>query len=233
MPFAGSRDDAASKNFGDDLRRLAGAIDAKIGQLIGRQALRMELAEARFVAKERAAGHCHAAGEQNFDRRSEAKDRYSGGAKKCGAALLGVRAAAESENRAFAKFSGAAEGSAKLIGFELAEGRLAVAFEKLRDGDASGGFDAVIEVHEAPPELASEHGSNSSFAGAHEPGEGKDGQAWRLRHGKIRARSLRLRPAVNLLAFLPGAKPVPPTRKAIKIQPDSTRAPGSGLLVLS
>ena len=88
MHFAGGGNDPAAKNFRDDLPGLAGAIDAKIGQLIGRQALRMELAEARFVAKERAAGHCHAAGEQNFDRRIEPKDRYSGGAKKFGAALL-------------------------------------------------------------------------------------------------------------------------------------------------
>src|SRR5579885_2276317 len=171
MPFAGSRDDAASKNFGDDLRRLAGAIDAKIGQLIGRQALGMELAEARFVAKERAAGHCHAAGEQNFDRRIEPKDRYSGGAKKFGAALLGVRAAAESENRAFAKFSGAAESSAKLIGFELAKGRLAVTLEKLRDGDASCGFDAVIEVDKAPAKLASQQSADGGLAGTHESGK--------------------------------------------------------------
>src|SRR5579883_3489401 len=205
MPFAGSRDDAAAKNFGDDLRRLAGAIDAKIGQLIGRQALRMELAEARFVAKERAAGHCHAAGEQNFDGRIEPEDGHGGGAKKFGAALLGVRAAAESENRAFAKFSGAAEGSAKLIGFELAKGRLAVTLEKLRDGDASGGFNAVIEVDKAPAKLAGQQSADSGLAGTHESGEGKDGKTWRLRHQTRNDESPRGRP--RLQAFFRELEP--------------------------
>ncbi len=205
MHFAGGRNDPAAKNFRDDLPGLAGAIDAKIGQLIGRQALRMELPKADFIAKERAAGHGHAASEQDFDGRIEPKDGHSGGAKKFGAALLGVRAAAESENRAFAKFSGAAEGSAKLIGFELAEGRLAVAFEKLRDADASGGFDAVIEVDKAPAKLAGQQSADSGLAGTHESGEGKDGKTWRLRHQTRNDESPRGRP--RLQAFFRELEP--------------------------
>ena len=184
MHFAGGRNDAAAKNFGNDLRRLAGAIDAKIGRLIGRKALRMELPEAGFIAKERAAGHGHAASEKNFNGRIEPEDRDGGGAKKLRAALLSVRAAAESEDCAFAEFTDAAEGGAELIGFQLAEGRLAVALEELRDGNAGGGFDAVIEIDEAPAELAGEESADSGFAGTHESGEGKDGKAWRLRHQK-------------------------------------------------
>ena len=132
--FAGAAgDDVEAENFGDDAGGFAGAVDAMIGELIGRQALRMERAEAGFVAEERAAGHGHAAGEQDFDGSVEPDDGNAGGAKKFGRALLGVSAAAEGEHDRFFEFEDAAERGAKLIGFDLAKGGFAEALENFGD----------------------------------------------------------------------------------------------------
>jgi hypothetical protein len=76
-------------------------------------------------------------------------------------------------------FDGAAQGGAKFVGFELAEGGLPVALKELRDGDAGGGFDAFVEIHETPAELAGKARANGAFAGAHETGETEDGDARR------------------------------------------------------
>ncbi len=67
------RGDAAAKNFRDDLAAFTGAVHAKIGELVGGDALGVQGAEAGFVAEERAAGHRHAAGEQNFDAGDQAR----------------------------------------------------------------------------------------------------------------------------------------------------------------
>src|SRR5258708_19086719 len=67
MGFAGGAgDNAEAENFGYDLRGVGGAVDAVIGGLIGREALRVEGAETFFIAEERAAGHGHAAAEEDF-----------------------------------------------------------------------------------------------------------------------------------------------------------------------
>jgi len=173
MSRAGDGRDAAAEDFGDDLRWFTGAVDAMVGELVGREALGVERAEAGFVAEERAARHGHAAGEQDVDGRIEPENGDPGVAKKIGAAGLRVGAAAESEDGAFLEFEGAAEGGAELLGFELAESGFAVAFEELRDGDAGGFFDTVVEIDEAPGELAREEGADRGFARAHETGEAK------------------------------------------------------------
>jgi hypothetical protein len=59
---------AAAENLRDDLCGFGGAVHAIVRELIRRQALFVERAEAGFVAEERAAGHGHAAGKQNFER---------------------------------------------------------------------------------------------------------------------------------------------------------------------
>jgi hypothetical protein len=72
---------------------------------------------------------------------------------------------------------GAAQGSTKLIGFDLAESRLAEAFKDLWDFQASGFFDAFIKIDKAPGELAREERADGGFAGAHETGEAQDRDA--------------------------------------------------------
>jgi len=75
-------------------------------------------------------------------------------------------------------FGGAAKCRTKLVGFELAEGGFAEAFEELRDGDGGGGLDALVKVDEAPGELAGEEGADGGLAGAHEAGETDYLRAW-------------------------------------------------------
>jgi len=65
---AGTGKNAEAQNIGDDESRLASAIHAKVCELVKGKTLRMEGAKTGFVAKERPAGHCHAAREQSFDR---------------------------------------------------------------------------------------------------------------------------------------------------------------------
>src|SRR5579872_686058 len=193
MRFAGSAgDDVEAKNFGDDARRIAGTIDAMLGELIGRETLRVERAEAGFVAEERAAGHGHAAGEQDFDGSIEPHHGDACGAAKFGSALLCVGAAAECEHDRFFQFEDAAESGAKLVGFNLAKGGFAEALKHLGDAHVGGGFDAVVEIDEAPGELAREKRADSGLAGAHEAGEAKQRDAllrwqwwaWRLAQAK-------------------------------------------------
>ncbi len=52
-----------------------------------------------------------------------------------------------------------------------------MAFKKLRNGDAGGGFDAFVEIDEAPSELPSKTRANGAFAGAHKSSEADDGNA--------------------------------------------------------
>lgn len=164
-------DDVEAEDFGDDARGLAGAVDSMVGELVRREALRVERAEAGFVAKERAAGHGHAAGEQDFDGSVEPDDGHAGGAEEFGRALLRVRAAAECEHDGLFHFENAAERGAKLVGFDLAECGFAEALEDFRDAHVRGGFDAVVEIDETPGKLAREEGADGGLAGAHEAGE--------------------------------------------------------------
>jgi hypothetical protein len=174
MGGAGSGHDGATQNFGDDLRRLAGAIDSMVGELIGGETLRVEGAETGFVAEQWAASHGHAAGEQNVDGRIEPQDGNTEIAKEFGAAGLRISAAAESQDGAFFVLGGSAESGAELISFELTEGRLAVAFKELRDGDTRGLLDAIVEVDKAPSELTGQQRANRSLAGAHEASKAKN-----------------------------------------------------------
>jgi hypothetical protein len=165
---------SVAEDFRDDGGGFAGAVDAVIGLLIRRKTLRVKLAKAVDIAKERAAGHGHAALQQNLDGGIQPHDGNSGGAEEFGSAGLGVGAAAEGEDRAFFQFESAAEGGAELVGFDLAEGRLTEAFENLSDSQSRGFLDAVIKIDEAPGQLASEERADSGLAGAHEPGETKN-----------------------------------------------------------
>lgn len=174
MCFAATcRDNAAAEDFRDDLSGITGTVHAIVRELIRGKALRMESAEAGFIAKERAAGHGHAAREEKFDRRIEPENRNSGGSQKFGATGLGVRAAAESEDCGFLVLGGAAESGAELIRFDLAKSRFAEAFEKLWNSESRGLLDAVVEVNETPRKLPREERANGCFAGTHEACEAK------------------------------------------------------------
>ena len=166
----------AAQNFGHHMSRLAGAVDAMVGELVRRKTLREKAAETGFIAEKRAAGHGHTTGEQDVCRRIEPKNGDTRAAEKLGAAGLGVGAATESDDGAFLEFGGATDHRAELVGFELAKGGLPVPLEKLRNGDAARLFDAVIQIDEAPGELTGKEHADGGFAGAHESGEGEDGK---------------------------------------------------------
>jgi len=97
---------------------------------------------------------------------------------------LGVGAATECEYGRFAQFERAAECGAKLRGFEQAERGLAVAFEKFCDAQAGSVFDAVIEINESPGKLARELRADGSLSGAHESGEGDNGDGRSASHAE-------------------------------------------------
>src|SRR5260370_42660525 len=107
-------------------------------------------AEPGFAPENGWAGHGHARRKQNFNGGIQPQNRDGGSAQKIWAAWLCVGAAAECQNRAFSQLRGAAERGAKLIRFDLAESRFAEAFENFRNREASGSFDAVIEIDKAP-----------------------------------------------------------------------------------
>jgi hypothetical protein len=165
---------AAAQNFRDDLGGLAGTVHAVIGKLIRRETLSVQRAEAGFVTEKRTAGHGHATRKQNFDGRIQPQNRDAGSAQKIRAAWLRVGAAAKGDNGAFFELRGAAESSAELIRFDLAEGRFAEAFEDLGNWEAGGCFDAVIEIDKAPSELASEKCANGGLAGTHKTGKAEN-----------------------------------------------------------
>jgi len=191
MGCARSGHDAAAKDLGDDASRFSGTVDAIIGELIRRKALRVKRTKAGFVAEKRTASHGRAAGEKDLDWRIEPKDSDTGVAKEVRAACLRIGAAAKSEDGALLELGGASESGAQLIGFELAKGRFTVTFEELRDGDAGGFLNAVVEIDETPSELSSEQVADGGLAGTHESGESEDRDALRSGHADIGARSLR------------------------------------------
>ena len=164
-------DQASAKNLGYDCGGIARAIDAKVRELVGRQALGMKGTEAGFVAKKRPARHGHAAREKDVNGSIEPDDRYGGVTKEFGSAVLGVSAAAESKNRRLLEFSGAADRSAQLLGFELAKCRLAMTFEKLGNGYTCGFFDALVKIDEVPAELTCQAGTDRAFTCTHETGQ--------------------------------------------------------------
>ena len=108
---------AEAQYIGDHERRLAGAVHAKIGELIRRKALGMQGAKTGFIAKERTASHDHAAGEQIFDWRIEPDNGNALCSQEFGRAGLCVGPAAECDHRGFARFERASESCAKLCGF--------------------------------------------------------------------------------------------------------------------
>src|SRR5713101_4372536 len=130
-----------------------------------------------FVAEKRTAGHGHAARKENFDGRVQPQDGSAGSAQKIGAARLRVSAAAEGENGAFFELHGAAERSAELVRFDLAESEFAEAFEYLGNGETGGSFDAVIEIDKVPGEVLREERANGGLAGTHETSQTKNRHA--------------------------------------------------------
>jgi hypothetical protein len=176
---------AAAEDFRDDLRGFGRAVDAIVRELIRGQALLVKRAEAGLITEERAAGHGHAAGKQNFERGIQPKNRSAGSAEEFRTAGLRVSAAAESEDGTFFVLGSSAECGAKLIGFRLAESRFAKALEDFGNGEADGFFDAFIEIDKAPCELAGEERSDGGLAGAHKSREAKQVHA-RLREAQRR-----------------------------------------------
>ncbi len=164
-------EDAEAQNFRDHAGGVAGAIDAMVGELIRGQALGVEGAKTLFVAEERAAGHGHAAGEEEIGGRVEPEYGNASRAEEFRAAGLRVGAAAESEDGAGFVFGGAAERGAKLVGFQLAKGGFAKPREEFCNGDVRCGFDALVEVNEAPSELAREERADGGFARTHKSRE--------------------------------------------------------------
>src|SRR5215472_13885943 len=177
---------AAAQNLGDHLGGFGGTVHAVISKLIRSEALRVEFAEAGFVTKERAAGHGHAAREQNFQGRIEPKHNGPCGAEKFRAAGLRVGAAAQGDDGAFLKLGSTAERGAELVRLDLAESELAEALENLRDGEAGGRLNALVEINKAPSELAGEERTDGGLAGAHEPSQAENRDAGWKPAGKRR-----------------------------------------------
>lgn len=161
-------DNAVAEDFADNLGGFAGTVHTKVSELIRGKTLRMESAKAAFIAKERAASHGHAAGQKDLDGRIEPENGNAGVFEELGAARLGVRAAAESQDSGFLEFGGAAEGGAKLIRFDLTKCRFAKALENPWNGKFGGLLDAFIEVDETPRELPGQESADGCFAGTHE-----------------------------------------------------------------
>jgi hypothetical protein len=56
----------------------------------------------------------------------------------------------------------------------LAKSPFAMPFEELRNGDARGCLDLLVQVHEPPAKLLRQTRANRALAGAHETGKTKD-----------------------------------------------------------
>ena len=81
--------------------------------------------------------------------------------------------AAEGQYDGFLQLKDAAQRSAQLVSFDLAERRLAEALEDFGNAETRGFLDAVVEIDEAPGELPGEKGTDGGLAGTHEAGEAK------------------------------------------------------------
>src|SRR5215475_14232297 len=177
MVLTGTVEEIEPKDFRDNERGIAGAVYAIIGEPVGRKALRVELAEAGFIAKERAAGHCHTTRDERFDRGVEPNDWNVLRVEKFRRALLRVSSTAQSEHYRFFGFRGTAKNEAQLLCFKRTEGGLTKALEKLRDEKAGRFFNTIVEVNKAPCQLTSEERADGGLAGAHESGEANNGRA--------------------------------------------------------
>jgi len=100
----GAGENAETQDVGYDERRFACTVHAIIGELVRGHALRVQFAEAGFIAEKWAAGHGHAAREQDFDWRIEPDDRHPLGSQKIRCAGLRISAAAESQHCRFTQF---------------------------------------------------------------------------------------------------------------------------------
>src|SRR3974390_589905 len=149
----GNSCEPSAQNFSNDGGRIAGTVHAKISELIGRDALGVKRAEAGFVLEKRTSGHRSAASEKDFDRRVEPNDRDTRIAEKLRCALLCVGASTKCENRGFAALYRATECGAKLLGFQLTAGWLAITFEELGNGDTGGFFDLFVGIAQTPAQL--------------------------------------------------------------------------------
>jgi hypothetical protein len=182
------RNNSTAENFCNDAGRFAGTVDAVVGLLIGRQTLRVKGAKAGLVSKKRAAGHGHAAGQQNIEGGVQPDDGDAGCAQKLRRARLRVGAAAEGEDRGFLVLQRAAQSCTELVGFELPKCGLAEPFENLGNAKTRRLFDAVVQIDEAPSQLAGQERADGGLAGAHEAGQAKNLQSrlwWsrrKLRH---------------------------------------------------
>lgn len=154
MGFFWAVEETEMKDFRDDESGIGGAVHAVIGELVGRNALCMELAKTGFIAKKRPAGHSHAAREERFDGRVEPNDGNILRAEKFRSALLRVSSTAEGEYNRFFGFRCAAKNDAELFRLKRAEGRFTKAFEELRDAKSGRFLDTLVEVNKTPGELA-------------------------------------------------------------------------------
>jgi len=161
-------DEAPPKNFSDHGGRIARAINAKIRELVGGQALGVEGTEAGLVAEKGPARHGHAAREKYVDGGVQPDDGYAEVAQEFGSARLGVRAATEGKNRRFFELGGATDRSAQLLRFQLAKRGFAMALKEFRDAYTGCLFDAFVQIDEMPAELAGQAGADRAFARAHE-----------------------------------------------------------------
>src|SRR6266852_560342 len=118
---AEGRNNPTAENFCYDAGGFAGTVDAVVGLLIGGQTLRVKGAKAGLVSKQRAAGHGHAAGQQNIEGGVQPDDGDAGGAQKLRRTGLRVGAAAEGEDRGFLVLERAAKSGTELVGFDLAK----------------------------------------------------------------------------------------------------------------
>src|SRR5260370_19337665 len=166
-------DNSTAEKFCNDAGGFAGTVDAVVGLLIGRQTLRVKGAKAGLVAKQRAAGHGHTAGQQNVEGGVQPDDGDAGGAQKLRRTGLRVGTDAELENCSFLVLQRAAQSCTKLIGFHLPAYGLAPAFEDFRNAKTRCLFNAVVQIDEAPSQLAGEQRADGGLAGAHEAGQAK------------------------------------------------------------
>jgi len=199
----GLRKYAEPENIGDDDRRIATAVDAKIGQLIGRETLRVQRAKAGFVAKQRTSGHGHATREQSLDRRIEPDDRNVLRTQKFRRTMLRIGASTQRQHDRFTKFKRAPERAAQLRRFEHAKRRFAMTLEEFRDARARRRFDQVVEIHKPPGKLPRQQCADSGLARAHEAGQCHNGSDGNTSHeGSLQLRrqswkALRVLPAIR------------------------------------
>src|SRR5262249_6885257 len=129
-------EDAQAQDLCYDQGWLSGTVHPMIRELIRGNTLGVERAKAGFVAKERTAGHGHAARQKRLDGSIEPNDGDTLRAKEFRSALLRICPPAEGEHNRFLGFGGAADNNAKLVGFDGAKSGLTEPFKEFRDAKA-------------------------------------------------------------------------------------------------